>query len=732
MAAVVRKALRDGVGWATLILLWLLIGGRKLMGVPGIQIPLRCNSFRADAQQAEWKAHWTRKRFVSSRMERELKSGDRHPAEVFGSVIVLEGSSQRARTLLRSVGMANVPHVVVKPVTREEQRANEWEDVLWAVQGLSEDDHLDLLTLTRALRAFLDDPRSASALILRGDLELVEDAQVSRERLTQSLLALPEGWNFLALGREDARCHREVHVGADLYSVAYQRGLYAFAVSRTGARAMMCGKRDPKSRCLLKGDVGDAMGYDPTLISRDRCLAGHTAANSLVLAPTFAVSPALFRPVVGRPGRPAIPAVGECRGGTHYSHYNPTLGGVTSRVSAAVNVALYAAQQGLERGLCDLSLGASAGRLGSPGIVALFGCALTRPPGARNRTEDVTLLRYKNQFCPEGSYVLGGRLSVETRLREFLEKRLPQAGYLSDPYHSSVEPNVARAVEYEAWPRPPVCGQAVGFKKKKDFFRGTLEHLKPRSHGLKLDIVPIPKVGTTILKADEVMNCMGSFDLVDMFSPTPRQYTQVALVREPIRRWISGIQEVVRRVTTGICPGGACDKATLPTLEELSKILWWPRVLLSEQKSNTTALVEALVIDTLCGIPYHASEHVQTQSVFLQSSKAPTAALLHMEDMPERQEAAHTVASGKLLDKLRKLSECMTSDKVNQLYHKDLRMDLRDKANSGLFDSKFMWQFLLDHPDFMRVLCAYYVQDYACLGYELPAPCQGGAFEALR
>jgi hypothetical protein len=79
-------------------------------------------------------------------------------------------------------------------------------------------------------------------------------------------------------------------------------------------------------------------------------------------------------------------------------------------------------------------------------------------------------------------------------------------------------------------------------------------------HQNKLEFRPILKSGSTFLGA--LLPCLqpGAWEEVHQSIPMPRGYTAVVAVREPLRRFASGLTEVMRRVFAGMCPGGPCQQ----------------------------------------------------------------------------------------------------------------------------------------------------------------------------
>ena len=74
----------------------------------------------------------------------------------------------------------------------------------------------------------------------------------------------------------------------------------------------------------------------------------------------------------------------------------------------------------------------------------------------------------------------------------------------------------------------------------------------------RLEDRPLFKVGSTYVS--QLLPCLqpGEWTEVPINTTMPADYTALVFVREPIRRFVSGLSEVIRRTFLGQCPSGPC------------------------------------------------------------------------------------------------------------------------------------------------------------------------------
>ena len=129
-------------------------------------------------------------------------------------------------------------------------------------------------------------------------------------------------------------------------------------------------------------------------------------------------------------------------------------------------------------------------------------------------------------------------------------------------------------------------------------------------------------------------------------------------------------------------------------------------------------VVDGFVDDIECGIVYSAAEHLATQMSFLTSGYTERATL-HF------QIRLQNVTSD--LERLREVIAYYPPQGNRSVWKCPLgrENDAASKGKLPISKEDFLATFRA-HPSIVQRLCTVYIQDYLCLGYRLPAECEGG------
>lgn len=365
------------------------------------------------------------------------------------------------------------------------------------------------------------------------------------------------------------------------------------------------------------------------------------------------------------------------------------------------------------------------------------------------------------------------RLHCVARVAGFVTNESRFVSPNSQMQRSTAEPrsvDEVRFQETEGWPRPSACawrtGPRLNYRMRKDsHYRVGL--LKMVNHKRGLEFRPVLKAGSTVLR--HLLTCLqpDEWTLVHQSVAMPANYTALIVVREPIRRYTSALMEIIRRVFSGMCPDGPCERirdhyftsGTLDTADDLARHTSWYRHALRFYNGDVTAderqqavrdLLAAAVTDTSCLLDYYASEHFMTQ-MQLSAQGTPLKPVQAAEKavylkLDEVGHDADKIAASPLLSTMGADNESMERVQVCTNYAHGLAhnnqqdgamgvvmgesvADEAQEAASGfarLPHEDELYATLLQEHALLLSVCHVYAQDSFCLSaqYDLPAPCK--------
>jgi len=158
----------------------------------------------------------------------------------------------------------------------------------------------------------------------------------------------------------------------------------------------------------------------------------------------------------------------------------------------------------------------------------------------------------------------------------------------------------------------------------------------------------------------------------------------------------------------------------------LSRTTSWFAPLMRLQQTNASAdmrdqdlyaLVDGFVDDIECGIVYSAAEHLATQMSFITSGYSERAVI-------DFQLKLTNISSD--LDRLRaKIDYPFQGNQSRWKCPLGRENDAAAKAKLVVSKDDYLYTFA-KHPELVQRLCTVYIQDYLCLGFQLPLECEGG------
>ena len=305
--------------------------------------------------------------------------------------------------------------------------------------------------------------------------------------------------------------------------------------------------------------------------------------------------------------------------------------------------------------------------------------------------------------------------------------------------------------------RPPVCSYHTGPRMNYRLRYDRTKQSKMVNDGRALEFRPVLKAGSTFFR--RLLRCLqpGEWREVTQSQRMPANYTALVVVRDPIRRFVSAHLEVMRRIFSGTCPEGPCEKkrdffftsGPRASAWNVAKTASWFRhalrfyegeVLGNQRPQVLREMLTAVVTDASCLLNYYAAEHFMTQMQLASQGTAldPTASgatvdratLLKMEDIGTTPEL---VAASQLLPAIgaspsrRQLDQCVESSSESDIMRNN---SAETGAEPGGFDAlpeeDEMYNALMEEPALLLVLCQVYAQDSVCLSaqYEAPDVCQ--------
>ena len=368
--------------------------------------------------------------------------------------------------------------------------------------------------------------------------------------------------------------------------------------------------------------------------------------------------------------------------------------------------------------------------------------------------------------CPSGAYLEHLGLPDKTpKLQRHVKKALGHsllpsqldAPPISRPRGPQHNATLFYTHESAAWPKPARC-QAR--RQHVCRFNPHFCLLLPQGNSPRTSLVSerhgiefrqVWKVASSSLASFFYCNMWGdlrSEKLLPTQPPTPRKAGKggggassnsrvVFPAREPTSRFIAASIEVLERLLNHVSPGGQRMPDEMyqepsgpfaPTTLKHTTSWYGPLQKLlnvtdpAEKKRGVYALVNGFVEDIECGIVYSAAEHLATQLSFLTSGYAERASL----DFQIRLSNVTTD-----LEALGKTIHYTTSHKKNHNTTSVWKCPLgreNDAAgkNKMVVGKEDFQRVLKEYPSLMQRVCTVYIQDYLCLGFPLPAECEGG------
>ena len=337
------------------------------------------------------------------------------------------------------------------------------------------------------------------------------------------------------------------------------------------------------------------------------------------------------------------------------------------------------------------------------------------------------------------------------------------SGYTVDPNHDADQkPQLTRTrgdwtfFESPDWPKPAVCAYRSAnvprMRPAQRFLWPKLNKMVNRHR--RLEYRPLFKVGSTYVS--QLLPCLqpGEWTEVPINTTMPADYTALVFVREPIRRFVSGLSEVIRRTFLGQCPSGPCtaDGDTYWD-DEVNRDLaastsWYRHALLlnmtgsaldnATRRRAIRELLTAAVTDTSCNLQYYGSEHFMAQTTMmvqgsdLSKSEAEVATMVQLEQLGS---TGADLAQSPLLAAIgaenvpkERLDFCASvAFSLDHPTRPDARPDARTAATtaSALPTEAELRHVLEGEEGLILSLCYVYAQDHTCMSseYQLPEVC---------
>ena len=291
-----------------------------------------------------------------------------------------------------------------------------------------------------------------------------------------------------------------------------------------------------------------------------------------------------------------------------------------------------------ERGALELFRDSTAWQPGGEGVDAqVQGCALKEVATRRNVQKQCYTELLPNSSiadlplfgCPAPR--IDGRTLTISGVIGRLHCVARHAGYIDDSA-SHAKHVIGTFFEAGLVPRPPACALRDNQPRLAPWARQKWPRVSKLVNAKrKLEFRPLMKSGSMYLMA--LLPCLqpGEWEVVPQNRTMPRGFTALAVVRDPIRRFVAALIEVMRRIFSGQCPEGECSARDFyftsgrhDSADSLARFSsWYPLALRlyqngSEAHNRRRAirdLLAAAVTDTSCSIYYYGADHFMTQSV---------------------------------------------------------------------------------------------------------------------
>ncbi|KAL1530657.1 hypothetical protein AB1Y20_001557 [Prymnesium parvum] len=353
--------------------------------------------------------------------------------------------------------------------------------------------------------------------------------------------------------------------------------------------------------------------------------------------------------------------------------------------------------------------------------------------------------------CPTGRYMEpgGGGPPVDRtpRLHRHLRQGLARGlvpSLLDAPTRFAPNGSTFHTHESAAWPKPQRCrARRKQVCQANPHFclilpQGNAPRTSLVSDRHRIEFRQVWKVASSSLASFFYCNMWGDLraeKLLPGQPPPPADKRNRRLVvvptREPISRFIASSFEVLERLVNHVSPGGSrmpddmyAEPAGPLSHTVLSATTSWfkPLLLLTnltglEREVQLRALVTGFLEDIECAIVYSAAEHLATQMSFITSGYSERAVLDFQIKIPN------------VTQDLERLGHMIKYRP--QTNHSVWKCPL-GRENDGATKAKFhvnkqdFLNVLANHPSLVQRLCTVYIQDYLCLGFALPAECEGG------
>ncbi len=382
----------------------------------------------------------------------------------------------------------------------------------------------------------------------------------------------------------------------------------------------------------------------------------------------------------------------------------------------------------------------------------LFGkLSATEQPGVP--TQKVVAERAGESEVPEGgeaawlqtthvSRLLGGRRNTSNQ--EELERLWAAERTGARAGGQFTHADFLGGFESPDWPKSPQCGNFPGLRQAPTV------RVRERGHRVtklvnvrrKLEVRKVLKAGSMMIK--DLLSCLqpGQWREVPQSTPTEPAYKVHALVRDPVDRFISMLNEVIRRGLLGECPEGKCDVERDgfddAAHASMKSQRWYDAAsLLIKTPHNRTAArrhwlertVQAFIETSQCNLQYYGSEHSISQVQQLVAQGGGPGEPRSGEVTIHSLEELKTVESAKRSTFIRTLGYptqlsgwtlkgCF--ERNAQFTERREREAVHENAPPFLPSHEEVYDLLTSSKQLGLPMLATYGQDLLCLGY--PAP----------
>ena len=383
-------------------------------------------------------------------------------------------------------------------------------------------------------------------------------------------------------------------------------------------------------------------------------------------------------------------------------------------------------------------------------VVIVLHRVIDAHPRPRPAATAQTWVDHKEFRCPSGRYLEHLALPDRTpKLQRHVRQAIARSlvpSQLDAPVRGAHNVSLFYTHESAMWPKPArcqarrqhVCRHSPHFCLLLAQGNSPRTSLVSERHGIEFR--QVWKVASSSLASFFYCNMWGdlrSEKLLPTQPPQPRSGAAASRrvvfpAREPISRFIAASIEVLERLLNHVSPSGQRmpDEMYVEPSGPLSSTTlkhstsWYmplQRLLnastAEERARHTYALVAGFIDDIECGIVYSAAEHLATQMSFLTMGYTERASL----DFQIRLQNVSTdlEALGETISYPRHRNTSVWKCPLGR------ENDAAGKARLVVGKSDFK-ATLTANPALMQRVCSVYIQDFLCLGFPLPAECEGG------